>query len=59
MLSWSLNFIRRMIGADGESIIFPSYVMAGLVVASLNMLVQVFLSAAFGDKSVLKIGGKR
>ena len=56
MLSWSAGFLMRFL--DFGNNITP-FGLAGLVVASLNMLVQVFLSVAFGDKSVLKVGGKR
>lgn len=56
MLGWSYNFVIHALDQDGY---FTFAAFGGLVVASLNMLVQVFLSIAFGDKSVLKVGGKR
>lgn len=56
MLSWSLNFIMRAFDSSGA---LAPVGLAGAVVAALNMLVQVFLSLCFGDKSILKTGGKR
>lgn len=56
MFSWSTSFLMKFLDI-GNSV--TPYGMAGLVIASLNMLFQVFLSACFGDKSVLKLGGKR
>ena len=56
MLSWSTSFLMRFLDFGGNVTPFG---LAGLVVASLNLLFQVFLSACFGEKSVLKLGGKR
>lgn len=56
MLSWSYNFIRHLMPSTN---IPEWYVAAGIVVASLNLLIQLAFNLAFGDKSVLKVGGKR
>ena len=56
MFNWSLHFLSNFLTSDG---IVQPMGLAGLVVASLNMLIQVFLSVAFGDKSILKVGGRR
>ena len=49
MFNWSLHFLSNFLTSDG---IVQPMGLAGLVVASLNMLIQVFLSVAFGDKSL-------
>lgn len=56
MWNWSLSFITRGFDADGHLTIIGQ---SALVVSSLNMLIQVFLSLLFGEKGVLKVGGKR
>ena len=54
MLHWSVSMIRRFLSPDG----FPLFA-ASMSIASLNMLIQVLFSMAFGDKEVPKLGGKR
>ena len=55
MFRWSLSFLERCFDNQG----ITPWCLGSLVLSALNMLIQVFLSATFGDKSVLKIGGKR
>ena len=56
MWGWSLSFLRSAFDESG----YLTLVGRGaLVVASLNMLMNVTLSMLFGDKSVLKIRGRR
>ena len=51
MLNWSLKVILTASNSD--------FVPAALVVASLNMLVQILLDACFGHKNNMKIRGDR
>ena len=53
---WSLSFIQMAFSDTGH---LTETAKAALCVATLNMLMQVTLSMLFGDKSVLKIRGKR
>ena len=56
MLSWSYSFLRHLMPQNN---IPEWYVAAGIVVASCNLLIQLAFNLAFGEKSVLKVGGKR
>lgn len=56
MLTWSYSFLLRAFGENGHLLPFG---MASLVVASLNMLIQITVSLLFGDKSAIKVGGRR
>lgn len=56
MWGWSYGFLTRAFSDGGHLTLFG---MASLVVASLNMLLQVTISLIFGDKSALKVGGRR
>lgn len=50
MLNWSLRFILKISSN-------PDFVYASLVVASLNMLIQILLDAIFVRKEWSKLGG--
>lgn len=52
MLNWSFSMIIRFMNN-------PSLFACAICVASLNMLIQILFSMAFGEKSVIRLGGKR
>lgn len=52
MFNWSVSMLEHFIKN-------PDFFYASMIVASLNMLIQILFSMMFGDKSVLRIGGKR
>lgn len=56
MFTWSYNFVMHALGSDGF-LTFSAF--TGVCIACCNMLCQAFLNLCFGDKSVLKVGGKR
>lgn len=55
MFHWSVSMLRRFLNPDGGLFLFA----ASMSVASLNMLIQILFSMAFGDKEIPKLGGKR
>ena len=56
MFGWSVSFLQKCLNDSGNLNVIGG---AGLVVASLNMLIQVFLDFLFGKKGVPKLGGDR
>lgn len=53
MFGWSLAFLQKCLTDSGILTVFAG---ASMVVASLNMLIQVFLSFIFGKKGAPKVG---
>lgn len=56
MWGWSVSFITRAFSPDGH---LTDVGQSAFVIASLNMLLQVFLDLISGNKGFLKVGGKR
>lgn len=52
MFSWGYGFIIKIIGENGDNI-----AAVALIVASFNMLVQIFYSMVFGNKNNTKLRG--
>lgn len=52
MFHWSVLQLRSFFNN-------PAVLYASVVVASLNMSIQIMFDLMFGDKSVMRIGGKR
>lgn len=53
MLYWAYGFIMKIAASEHGQAVFS----VGLIVASLNMLVQVFYSWVFGSKQNTKLRG--
>lgn len=53
MLNWAYGFIMKIAASSHGQAVFS----VGLIVASLNMLVQVFYSWVFGSKNNTKLRG--
>lgn len=53
MLNWAYGFIMKIAASEHGQAVFS----VGLIVASLNMLVQVFYSWVFGSKNNTKLRG--
>lgn len=53
MFNWAYGFIMKIAASSHGQAVFS----VGLIVASLNMLVQVFYSWVFGSKNNTKLRG--